>query len=44
MFEKCYSFIRKYKKKIIANEDDRFKSDLAKAIEEIVEMIEEIKK
>lgn len=44
MFEKCHYFIRKYKKIIITNEDDQFKNDLTKAIEEIVEMIKEIKK
>ena len=43
MFEKCDHFIRKHKKIIISNDDDRFKSDLVKVIEEIVEMIKEVK-
>ncbi|KKL28597.1 hypothetical protein LCGC14_2373560 [marine sediment metagenome] len=42
MFEKCSRFIRKYKKVIISNDDDRFKRELTEAIEEIIEKILEM--
>ena len=44
MFEKYNNFMRKYKKTIISNEDDRFKRDLTDTLEEIVDIIKEIQK
>ena len=43
MFEKCKKFIKVNKRKIIRNDSDKFKRDLAEVIEEIVEAIEDIR-